>query len=278
MDPLLHIKNLTVSIEDKNILKDVSLEIEPGKIYALMGPNGSGKSTLSKTVMGHPKYKVESGQIFAGGEDITAAGPDDRAKQGLFLSFQYPKTIPGVSLSNFLRSAYKSVKSEEIRVFDFKKKLKDKMETLSIPEYFADRHVNEGFSGGEKKKAEILQAMILDPKVIIMDETDSGLDVDALKIVAEGVKKLQTPDKAIILITHYFKILEYLTPDVVFVLKDGELVETGGSELAKEIEQNGFQKFGVTEVVEQPATEVVEKNEEEKSEPEEPSSPFAMID
>lgn len=267
-NPILKINKLSVGINDQPMLKDISLEIEPGKVYALMGPNGSGKSTLSKTIMGHPKYTVISGKIEAGGEDITTAAPDERAKKGLFLSFQYPKTIPGVSLSNFLRTAYSSVSGEEIRVFDFKKKLKEKMELLSIPDSFADRHVNEGFSGGEKKKAEILQAMVLDPQVIIMDETDSGLDVDALKIVADGVKKLRTPEKAIILITHYFKILEYLTPDVVFVLKDGELVETGGAELAKDIEQNGFEKFG-PEKEEVPSLNVLDNEED---------SPFSMIE
>ena len=240
----LQIKDLTVTVEGKEILKKVSLEMEKGKVYALMGPNGSGKSTLSSVIMGHPKYRVESGKIFFRGEDITLLSPDERAKRGLFLSFQYPKSIPGVSLSNFLRAAYRSLKDEQLRVFQFKKMMKEKMNLLSIPEGFLDRAVNEGFSGGEKKKAEILQAMVLDPQVIIMDETDSGLDVDAMKVVGEGVKKLLCPDKAVILITHYFKILKYLQPDRVFVLKHGELVAEGGAELAEKIEKEGFVGFG----------------------------------
>ncbi|MGE3279177.1 MAG: Fe-S cluster assembly ATPase SufC [Candidatus Altimarinota bacterium] len=242
--PLLQIENLHVSIDEKEILKGVTLAIEPGKIYALMGPNGSGKSTLSYTLAGHPKYHVTKGSILFEGKDMTTAKPDERAQQGLFLSFQYPKSIPGVSVSNFLRAAYKAVKKQDIRVLDFQRKLKEKMELLHIPREFMDRSVNEGFSGGEKKKAEILQAMILEPKVIIMDETDSGLDVDALKVVAEGAKKLLAPNTAVILITHYFRILQYLTPHVVYVLKDGELVATGGAPLAEQIEQNGFDGIG----------------------------------
>ena len=242
--PLLHISDLHVSVDGKDILKGVSLDIEPGKIYALMGPNGSGKSTLSYAIAGHPKYQITSGKIEIDGEDVTAASPDERAKKGVFLSFQYPKSIPGVSIANFLRQAYQAVKGEEIRVFDFQKKLKEKMEMLQMPTDFMKRHVNEGFSGGEKKKAEILQALVLEPKVIIMDETDSGLDVDALKIVAEGVQKLAGPDVAVILITHYFKILQYLKPDEVHVLKHGEMVASGGSELADQIESQGFDGFG----------------------------------
>lgn len=245
--PLLQINDLKVQVEDKDILKGISLEVESGKIYALMGPNGSGKSSLSYALAGHPHYHVSSGSILLDGEDITEMSPDRRAQKGLFLSFQYPKNIPGVTMSNFLRAAYKAVKKEDIRVFDFQKKLKEKMEQLHIPKQFMKRFVNEGFSGGEKKKAEILQALILEPKVIIMDETDSGLDVDALKVVAEGVQKLAGPDTAVILITHYFKILEYLTPDVVHVLKQGELVATGDASLAKEIEQTGFDRFETTE-------------------------------
>lgn len=263
-DNLLHIEDLHVSVDGKEIIKGVSLDIEAGKIYALMGPNGSGKSTLSYTIAGHPKYKVTKGKIELEGEDITAAKPDLRAQKGLFLSFQYPKSIPGVSISNFLRSSYKAVKKKEIRVLDFQKKLKEKMELLHIPKNFMDRPVNEGFSGGEKKKAEMLQAMILEPKIIIMDETDSGLDVDALKVVAESVKKLYTPDTAIILITHYFKILQYLTPHVVYVLKDGELVASGGAPLAEQIETNGFDGIGSERKAKAPLT----KNE----------NPFLVLD
>jgi len=259
--PLLSIKDLQVSVDENPILKGVSLDIEPGKVYALMGPNGSGKSTMSYAIAGHPKYQITGGSIHCNEQDITEASPDERAKQGIFLSFQYPKSIPGVSIANFLRQAYQAVKGEEIRVFEFQKKLKEKMAMLDMPTDFMKRHVNEGFSGGEKKKAEILQALILEPKVIIMDETDSGLDVDALKVVAEGVKKLAGPDVAVILITHYFKILQYLKPDEVHVLKRGELVASGGSELAEKIESQGFDSFG-------PSTPKTEKND----------SPFLVLD
>jgi Fe-S cluster assembly ATP-binding protein len=254
--PFLKIDDLHVSIEDNEILKGVSLDIEAGKTYALMGPNGSGKSSLSYALAGHPKYIVTKGKISFEGEEITQASPDLRAQKGIFLSFQYPKSIPGVTVSNFLRAAYKAVKKEDIRVFDFQKKLKAKMEQLHIPKSFMKRFVNEGFSGGEKKKAEILQALILEPKVIIMDETDSGLDVDALKVVAEGVKTLAGPNTAVILITHYFKILEYLTPDVVHVLKQGELVSSGGAELAEEIEKTGFDRFETSEAAESELSEI----------------------
>lgn len=241
---LLQIENLHVTVDEKEIIKGVSLEIEPGKIYALMGPNGSGKSTLSYTIAGHPKYQVTKGKILLNGEDVTHVKPDERAQKGIFLSFQYPKSIPGVSVANFLRAAYKAVKKVEIRVLDFQKKLKEKMEILHIPKDFMERSVNEGFSGGEKKKMEMLQAMMLEPKVIIMDETDSGLDVDALKVVGESAKKLLTPDTAVVLITHYFKILEYLTPHVVYVLKEGQMVASGGAPLAEQIEETGFDGIG----------------------------------
>ncbi|MDP3976337.1 MAG: Fe-S cluster assembly ATPase SufC [bacterium] len=282
---LLQIKNLQVTVDGKTILHDLSLNIEPGKVYALMGPNGSGKSTLSNTIMGHSKYHVEKGKILSRGVDITHESPDLRAQRGLFLSFQYPKSIPGVSMSNFLRAAYKAVKKKEIRVFDFNKLLKQKMEMLHIPKDFADRFVNEGFSGGEKKKAEILQALVLDPSVIIMDETDSGLDVDALKVVAAGVQQLRSPDKAVILITHYFRILQYLTPDVVYVLKHGHLVAEGGHELAKRIEKDGFDEFGKNlsdpHAAKKRALETTHTAmgiEMEEGKPESEESPFAVID
>lgn len=247
MKPMLTISDLHVTVDSKEILKGISLSIEPGKIYALMGPNGSGKSTLSYTLAGHPKYKVTKGAIKFEEEDITHLAPDLRAQKGMFLSFQYPRSIPGVSLSNFLRAAHKAVKKEDIRVFDFQKKLKEKMEALDIPKSFLERFVNEGFSGGEKKKAEMLQALLLEPKLIIMDETDSGLDVDALKTVAKAAKKLVHPKSAVLLITHYSRILEYLQPDVVHVLRNGELVATGGDELAQQIEKKGFEGIGESE-------------------------------
>ena len=242
-NPLLNIDNLKVSVDNNEILKGVSLQLESGKIYALMGPNGSGKSSLSYTVAGHPKYKVDQGNIFFEGEDITQLPPDLRAQKGIFLSFQYPKSIPGVTVANFLRAAYQAVKKEDVRVYDFQKRLKQKMDQLHIPHSFMNRFVNEGFSGGEKKKAEMLQALVLEPKLIIMDETDSGLDVDALKTVAEGIQTLAGPKTTIVLITHYFKILEYLTPDEVHVLKSGQIVESGGVELANSIEAIGFDSF-----------------------------------
>lgn len=243
MKKMLAIKGLHASVDQKEILKGISLDIEPGKIYALMGPNGSGKSTLANVLVGHPKYKVTKGSIDFFGEDIVSMSPDLRAQRGLFLSFQYPKSIPGVTMANFLRAAYKAVKKEDIRVFDFQKKLKEKMTILNMPSDFTGRFVNEGFSGGEKKKAEILQAMLLEPQLIIMDETDSGLDVDALKIVAQGVKKLMNPKTSVLLITHYTRILKYLKPDVVHILKAGQLVESGGPELAQKIEEHGFDEL-----------------------------------
>lgn len=238
--PLLQIENLHVSVENKEILKGISLEFLPGKIYALMGPNGSGKSTLASALAGHPKYQVTQGKMLVSGEEMTHLSADLRAQKGLFLSFQYPKNIPGVTLSNFLRAAYKAVKKKEMRVFEFQKLLKEKMDLLEIPRGFMDRFVNEGFSGGEKKKAEILQALVLEPKVILLDETDSGLDVDALKIVAEGIQKLINPSTTILLITHYFRILQYLRPDVVHILKEGSIVASGGASLAQSIEDQGF--------------------------------------
>ncbi|MDP2691229.1 MAG: Fe-S cluster assembly ATPase SufC [bacterium] len=261
--PLLQITNLHVQVEDKEIIKGISLDLQPGRITALMGPNGSGKSTLSYALSGHPRYKITQGSILLDGEDITDLGPDIRSQKGLFLSFQYPQSIPGVSLSNFLRAAYNAVKKEEIRVFDFQKMLREKAEQLDVPADFLKRFVNEGFSGGEKKKVEILQALVLEPKVIIMDETDSGLDVDALKLVAEGARKLLTPNSAILLITHYSHILNYLSPDVVTVLKKGEIVATGGAELAQEIEAKGFDGFGGMEQ-DKPKSSLISSKEKKK--------------
>jgi Fe-S cluster assembly ATP-binding protein len=237
---LLTLSNLQVSVEKNEVLKGIDLSLEPGKVYALMGPNGSGKSTLAYTLAGHPKYMVTGGSVEYKGADLLELGADERARAGVFLSFQYPKEIPGVSMSNFLRMAYKSVHGKDMSVFDFKEKLSLAMKALHMPSDFADRNVNEGFSGGEKKKAEILQAIILEPTLLILDETDSGLDVDALKVVAEGVDKLRSPDRTILLVTHYMRILEYLTPDEVMIMQDGAIVETGGKELAERIEKEGF--------------------------------------
>lgn len=239
---LLSLEHLSISIDDKPLIQDISFSIEPGKIYTLMGPNGSGKSTLAAAIAGHPNYHVTGTMLF-NGEDIRKLSPDLRAKNGIFLSFQYPKSIPGVSISNFLRTAYKAVHQKEMRVFEFQKKLKSTMEFLDIPISFMERSINEGFSGGEKKKTEILQAMILEPKLIILDETDSGLDIDALRVVADGVKKLMTPSSSILLITHYERILKYLTPDHVLVMKHGRIIAQGGKDLAAEIEEKGFEHF-----------------------------------
>ena len=238
----LEIKDLHVSINDKEILKGINLVIESGKVHALMGPNGSGKSTLAQIIMGYPKYVITKGKILLNGEDITELKPDERAKKGLFLSFQYPKEITGVTLTNFLRAAYNSIHEPKLSVIDFHKMLKEKMEKLNIDASFTRRYVNEGFSGGEKKKAEILQMMVLNPKFAILDETDSGLDVDSLKVVANGINQIDRKDKGILLITHYYRILDYITPDVVHIMVDGKIVKNGGPKLARLIEEKGFEE------------------------------------
>ncbi len=236
----LEIKDLHVKVEEKEILKGVNLNFETGKVYALMGPNGSGKSTLAKVIMGHPKFQVTKGSIVLNKVNITNLSPDERAKKGLFLSFQYPKSISGVKISNFLRTAYNSVKNENMSVMDFYKLIQVKAKELGIPKTLLQRDLNQGFSGGEKKKMEILQMAILDPLFAILDETDSGLDVDALKTISEGINKLKGPKKGVLLITHYYRILNYIAPDIVYVLQDGKIVKQGGKELAQQIEERGF--------------------------------------
>ncbi len=236
----LEIKDLKVSVNGKEILKGITLDARKGEISAIMGPNGSGKSTLAYTLMGHPKYKVESGSIMFKGVDITKATPTERAKLGLFLSFQYPVEIPGVSVESFLRSAYNSVKNTKANVIEFHKKVQENLQQFAIPQQFAGRHLNEGFSGGEKKKMEILQMSILKPEMAILDETDSGLDIDALKTVAEGINRLSGPEMGALLITHYQRILNYIRPDKVHVMMDGVIVASGGRELAEEIEKKGY--------------------------------------
>lgn len=236
----LVIENLHVSVNGKQTLKGVSLEIEQGKIHALMGPNGSGKSTLAHALMGHPKYKIEQGKIFLDGEDITFLPPNERAKKGLFLSFQHPVEVTGVKLINFLRTAYNTVHKKNTSVVEFHKFLKEKMQELSMSPDMIKRSLNEGFSGGEKKRAEILQLMLLEPKFAILDETDSGLDVDALRIVAQGINNVKK-NMGILIITHHQRILDYLTPDKVSVMNNGVIVKTGDASLAKEIEQKGFE-------------------------------------
>ena len=234
---MLKIKDLNVEVENKRILKNINLEVSKGEVHVLMGPNGAGKSTLGHALMGHPRYKVE-GSVELDGEEINNLNVSERARKGLFLSFQYPLEIPGVTLGSFLRSAYNSVHSEKLDVVQFNKLLNDKMKDLDLDSSFANRYLNEGFSGGEKKKAEILQMMILNPKYIILDEFDSGLDVDALKIISEGVSKMK--DAGVLLITHYPKVLEYIKADKVSLLVNGGIIKSEGLELIKCIEEKGF--------------------------------------
>ena len=237
--PTLRVEGLHAEVDGKEILKGVDLRVPTGEIHALMGPNGSGKSTLAYTLMGHPKYAVTAGTASFDDTDLLSLTPDERAKLGLFLSFQYPTAIPGVTMVNFLRASLRSL-GKEMPAREFMQALKREMDALKIDEQFRSRYVNDGYSGGEKKRAEILQMALLRPKLAILDETDSGLDVDALRTVAEGVKRLAGPDMGILLITHYYRILEFLTPDVVHVLHDGRVVRSGGAQLAREIEHTGY--------------------------------------
>ena len=238
---LLSVEGLHVSVEGKEILKGVDLTVYRGEVHALMGPNGSGKSTLSHTLMGHPRYQITGGRIVFQGEEITALKPHERARRGIFLAFQYPTAVPGVGVVNFLKTALKSIHGGEISIKDFRKKLKEKMALLGMDEKFASRYVNDGFSGGEKKRCEILQMALLEPSLAVLDETDSGLDIDALKIVSEGIQNLVGPNLGILLITHYQRILNYIKPDVVHVLMDGRVVRTGGRELAEQLEAKGYE-------------------------------------
>jgi len=232
---MITIKDLHVEVEGKEILKGISLILKKGKVHALMGPNGSGKSTLANVIMGHPKYKITKGSILLDGEDITKLSPDERAKRGLFLSFQYPKEIEGVTIANFLKTAL-----GDISLDDFEKLLKGKMKELGVDESFAERYLNTGFSGGEKKKAEILQLLVLNPSIAILDETDSGLDIDALRVVAEGINNFMNKDKTVLIITHYKRILEHINPDKIFILKDGRIVKEGSGELVERLEEEGY--------------------------------------
>jgi len=239
----LTIKDLHVTIEGKKILNGVDLTVKKGEVCALMGPNGSGKSSLAYTLMGHPKYQVDKGEVWYKGQNVLELKPDERAKLGLFLSFQYPQEIPGVSVSNFLRTAYNAVKPAPIAVPDFVKLLKEKMKMLKIDDSFSRRYLNEGFSGGEKKRAEILQLAVLQPEMAILDETDSGLDIDSLKVVAEGVNSLIGPNMGILVITHYQRLLNYITPDKVHVMINGRIVKSGGKELAEQLEARGYDEY-----------------------------------
>ncbi|NLB23754.1 MAG: Fe-S cluster assembly ATPase SufC [Clostridium sp.] len=243
MSELLKIKNLTTQVEDKAILKGLDLTINKGEIHVIMGPNGAGKSTLANSIMGNPTYQVTDGSVIFEGEDITDEAVDERARRGIFMSFQSPLEIPGITVENFLRTAKTTISGEPQKALAFRKLLKEKMDDLGMDISYASRYLNDGFSGGEKKKNEILQMAILEPKLAILDETDSGLDVDAVKIVSEGVAKFFSKDNAILVITHHNKILNDLKPDFVHILVDGKIVETGGYELAEEIEVNGFQRY-----------------------------------
>lgn len=247
----LIIKDLHANVEDKEILKGISLTINAGEIHTIMGPNGSGKSTLCHVLMGHPKYTVTSGSIMLDGEDITELKPDKRAQLGIFLSFQYPQEVPGVKYPNFLRQAKNALlaakKLPPVKIPEFVKVVKEKMKLLKFPENFMERAVNEGFSGGEKKRAEILQMAVFEPKFAILDETDSGLDVDALKIVAKGAMAIAKETQCgVLLITHYQRILNYIAPNFVHIMVDGKIAKTGGGELVEEVETKGYEAFLTT--------------------------------
>ncbi|MFO7320161.1 MAG: Fe-S cluster assembly ATPase SufC [Chloroflexota bacterium] len=257
MGAALEIRNLHVAIDEKPILRGVNLTIKQGEVHALMGPNGSGKSTLANVLMGNPAYEVTAGQIIFDGQDLMELEPDERSRAGLFLAFQYPVSIPGVTLANFLRLAINArMKAEDpdskgISVSEFRKLMREKMDQLGMDHSFAGRYLNEGFSGGEKKRAEILQMAVLRPKIAILDETDSGLDIDALRVVSEGVERLRGPELGVLVITHYQRILNYIKPEFVHVMYDGQIVETGGPELALHLEEAGYEwvreKYGAAE-------------------------------
>jgi len=247
--PILSIRDLRAKVADEEIpiLHGLDLELRKGEIHAIMGPNGSGKSTLAKVLAGHPGYEVTGGEVRFQGEDILELAPDERARRGIFLAFQYPVEIPGVSIANFLRTALQAhlTEGEEVDLFEFQDQLLARMELLEMPPSFAERAVNDGFSGGEKKRNEILQMAVLRPTLALMDETDSGLDIDALQIVAKGVRTLheENPDMTVLIITHYQRLLEYIRPDHVHVMVGGRIVRSDGPELAEELEAKGYEEF-----------------------------------
>ena len=247
--PILSIEGLTAKVaeEDLDILNGVDLQISKGEIHAIMGPNASGKSTLAKVLAGHPGYEATGGSVAFQGEDLLELEPDERSQAGVFLAFQYPVEIPGVSIANFLRTAVQAhlPDGEELDIFDFSDILTERMEMLDMDVTFAERHVNDGFSGGEKKRNEVLQMAMLKPKLAVLDETDSGLDIDALKIVAKGVNKLreESPDMSVLLITHYQRLLDYIEPDQVHVMVDGRIVQSGGPEVALALEKGGYKAY-----------------------------------
>jgi len=238
--PLFEVRDLKVRVGETLILKGINLKVMPGEVHALMGRNGSGKTTLSHTLMGHPAYEIESGEILLNGELLNDLEPDERAKRRLFLGFQYPTAIPGVTVANFLRASLKAVRGDEVPVKEMRKLIKSEIESLQIPEEFMSRFLNDGFSGGEKKRLETLQMRLLQPKMAILDETDSGLDVDALRLVSQQIESLRAPDRGILLITHYQRMLNYIKPDKVHILMNGEIVQSGGPELALKVEEIGY--------------------------------------
>jgi Fe-S cluster assembly ATP-binding protein len=253
---VLELKNLHVALEDgTEIVKGVDLAVSPNEVHAVMGPNGSGKSTLAYALMGHPAYEITEGELLLDGKNILEMGADERAQRGLFLAFQYPHAVPGVTVTSFLRSAINAIRKAQndgeenaIPIPEFRKELLDRMDRLKVSRELASRYLNDGFSGGEKKRVEILQMAMLKPRIAILDETDSGLDIDALKIVAEGVKELVGPEMGALVITHYQRILDYITPDFVHVFIDGRIVEEGGPELAHKLEAEGYERYGVAAV------------------------------
>ncbi len=242
--PLLEIKNLHASVAGKPILRGLDLVVRKGEIHALMGPNGSGKSTLSNVIMGHPNYEITEGEILFEGKNINEMEADERAKLGIFLAFQYPTSIPGVTLANFLLASVKAIRgADNVKLLDYRKELIAQMKDLGINQDFAKRYVNEGFSGGEKKRCEILQMAMLKPKLSILDETDSGLDIDALRVVSEGVNRLTTPEMGVLVITHYQRLLNHIKPNFVHVIVHGRIVQQGGPELAHELEAKGYDEI-----------------------------------
>ena len=244
MQPILEIRNLRASIEGREILKGIDLTVLPGEVHAIMGPNGSGKSTLAQVLAGHPAYQVTAGTVRYQGKDLLDLDPEERAREGLFLAFQYPVAIRGITNSYFLRSAVNAIRKHqglpELDPLDFLQVLEDKLEAIGWDDSLMNRAVNEGFSGGEKKRNEILQLAVLEPRLAILDETDSGLDIDALKTVAEAVNKLRSSERAFVVVTHYQRLLNYIVPDFVHVLADGRIVKSGGKELALELEEKGY--------------------------------------
>ncbi len=241
---LLEIKDLKASVEGKEILKGIDLKINPGEVHAIMGPNGSGKSTLANVLAGREDYEVDGGEVLFGGKDLLDMGPEDRAREGLFLAFQYPVEIPGVSNATFLKEAVNAVREyrgqDKMDAMEFLKMVREKLKLVEMDQSFLNRAINEGFSGGEKKRNEIFQMAVLDPRLAIMDETDSGLDIDALRIVADGVNKMRSEDRSFLVITHYQRLLNYIVPDYVHVLVNGRIVESGGKDLALHLEKHGY--------------------------------------